>query len=69
MGSSIIAVGVGVGAYVEMSVVDTAERVAVGSFDGGLELGLLDGFEEELEEGLLLGLFNGLLDGFDMDLS
>jgi len=30
---------------------------------------LLDGFEEELEEGLLLGLFNGLLDGFDMDLS
>ena len=45
MGSSIIAVSVG--AYVEMSVV-TAEGVAVSSFDVGLELGLLDGFEEEL---------------------
>ena len=45
MGSSIIAVSVG--AYLEMSVV-TAEGVAVSSFDVGLELGLLDGFEEEL---------------------
>ena len=63
IGSSIIAVSVG--AYVEMSVVDTSDGDAVGSFDDGLELGLLNGFEEELEEGLLCGLLNGLLDRFD----